>query len=113
MKDQSTKYEFFNVSPFHPWTAKRHGVIGRGFTQSEALMDLELRLARASEPEIPEPCTDEAYEAGCTCSVPFAGAHDIDPPEPKRDRHCPLHGSAPDPDDYYDRLRDDRLTGDR
>jgi hypothetical protein len=26
----------------------------------------------------------------------------IDPPEPVVDRNCPLHGSAPDPDDARD-----------
>lgn len=46
--------------------------------------------------EHPEPCTAEAYRMGCTCRVPFAGPTDIDPPEPKIDQWCPLHGRDPD-----------------
>ena len=61
--------------------------------------------------EKPEPCTDEAREAGCTCFIPTAGAHDLDPPEPKRDKHCPLHGWARDPDDAYEEWRERRDEG--
>lgn len=59
--------------------------------------------------DVPDPCTEEAHEQGCTCYVPTATAYDFDPPEPKIDRYCPLHGWAPDPDDERDRRRDDAL----
>lgn len=55
----------------------------------------------------PDPCTADAIEQGCTCHVPSATAYDFDPPEPKRNKHCPLHGWAPDPDEAYERMRDD------
>lgn len=58
--------------------------------------------------DVPEPCTEEANAQGCTCDIPFAGPTDIDPPEPRRDKHCPLHGYAPDPDDERDRQRERR-----
>ena len=61
--------------------------------------------------DIPDMCTAEAQDMGCTCYVPHAGPQDIDPPEPKLDRDCPVHG---DPDRYdrqRDQRRDDRLTG--
>lgn len=46
--------------------------------------------------DTPEPCTEEAYKQGCTCHVPFAGPTAIDPPDPKIDKWCPLHGKDPD-----------------
>lgn len=61
-----------------------------------------------SRDDTPEPCTEEAQEQGCTCRIPFATAYDIDPPEPRRDKHCPLHGWAPDPDDARERMEEDR-----
>jgi len=58
---------------------------------------------------IADMCTEEAIEQGCTCSVPFASSYDIDPPEPRMDRYCPLHGNQTDPDDARDRQIDDDL----
>lgn len=56
-----------------------------------------------------DPCTEEAIKHGCSCSVPCARSTDIDPPEPRIDRNCPLHGNAPDPDAAYDAARDDAM----
>jgi len=44
----------------------------------------------------------------CICSTPFPGPTDIDPPEPKRDRTCPIHGDLAhtDPDSARERLRE-------
>jgi len=62
--------------------------------------------------EIPEPCTEDARDAGCTCRMETIHSHSIDPPEPIIDRHCPLHGKGErDPDYERDRRRDDRMTG--
>lgn len=58
--------------------------------------------------DVPDMCTEEAREQGCTCTIPFASAYDIDPPEPRADKHCPLHGWAPDPDQAYDQWRDEK-----
>lgn len=44
----------------------------------------------------PEMCSDEAIEMGCTCYVPHARSTDIDPPEPRRDQWCPVHGRDAD-----------------
>lgn len=60
------------------------------------------------ERDIPDPCTEEARYQGCTCSMPFVSSAAIDPPEPERDEHCPLHGRARDPDDALQELRDAR-----
>jgi hypothetical protein len=49
-----------------------------------------------------DPCSDEAREAGCTCRMEAVHSAMIDPPEPIVDRNCPLHGSAPNPDDARD-----------
>jgi len=50
--DRATQY-VRNTSSFgFPWTASRDGVTGQGFTQSEALMDLELRIAYQVRGEI-------------------------------------------------------------
>ena len=57
----------------------------------------------------PEMCSDEAREQGCTCHIPHAGPQDIDPPEPKRDRNCPVHGK--DWDAVREQRRDDKITG--
>jgi hypothetical protein len=53
----------------------------------------------------PDPCTDEAYELGCTCSIPFVHSNDIDPPEPRIDPWCPVHGHR-DPDRELQEQRD-------
>ncbi len=58
--------------------------------------------------DTPEPCTYEAYEQGCTCSIPIARSTDIDPPEPRINRRCPLHGDHRDPDDLREQRREDR-----
>jgi hypothetical protein len=42
----------------------------------------------------------------CTCGWTAVGATDIDPPEPKLNRDCPVHGI--DPDEAYERWRDER-----
>ena len=42
----------------------------------------------------------------CICSTPFPGPTDIDPPEPKRDRTCPIHGDLAHTDP--DRARDEK-----
>ena len=45
-----------------------------------------------AEGEDAEPCTEAARKAGCTCTVPLAHSASIDPPEPRIDRDCSLHG---------------------
>ena len=57
--------------------------------------------------DIPDPCTDEARDQGCICHMPVAALEDTDPPGPCRNKFCPLHGWAPDPDYEYERKRDD------
>jgi len=57
--------------------------------------------------DIPDPCTEEARDQGCICQMGIANSASIDPPEPSRNKYCPLHGWAPDPDDERDRKRDD------
>ena len=46
--------------------------------------------------ETPEPCTEEARAEGCTCRMSSVWATDINPPEIKVDKWCPLHGKEPD-----------------
>lgn len=46
--------------------------------------------------EKPEPCTDEARDAGCTCRLSTVNSATIDPPEPVLDEWCPVHGRDPD-----------------
>jgi hypothetical protein len=57
---------------------------------------------RLTEPEMG---TEEARLAGCTCGWTSVHPTDIDPPEPKLDRWCPIHGQ--DPDAEYERRRDE------
>jgi hypothetical protein len=57
---------------------------------------------RLTEPEMG---TEEAREAGCTCGWTTVHPTDIDPPEPKLDPWCPVHGR--DPDYEMERRRDD------
>ena len=47
----------------------------------------------------------------CTCRADPVSIVDIDPPEIRCNRNCPIHGI--DPDYERDRMIDDRLTGDR
>lgn len=54
-----------------------------------------------------DPCTDESRKHGCTCTMEHSHSASIDPPEPIVDSACPLHGNAPDPDEAYERMRDD------
>lgn len=54
---------------------------------------------------IPEPCTGEARDAGCTCRLSRVWSNDIDPPEPVINEWCPIHGR--DPDWELQKLRDD------
>lgn len=44
----------------------------------------------------------------CTCTARPVRADDIDPPEPQRDRTCPIHGDLKhvDPDAARERERD-------
>jgi hypothetical protein len=42
----------------------------------------------------------------CTCGWTSVHATDIDPPEPKLNKNCPVHGR--DPDEAYERWRDER-----
>jgi hypothetical protein len=55
----------------------------------------------------PDPCTEEANDLGCTCTVPLAWSNAIDTPEPRIAKDCPLHGWAPDPDDARQAAIDD------
>lgn len=56
----------------------------------------------------PDPCTEDARAQGCTCRVAYIWSNAIDPPEPVRDRNCPLHGCEPDPDEARERASEDR-----
>lgn len=62
--------------------------------------------------EASEPCTEGARRAGCTCTMETVHSASIDPPEPVRNRNCPLHGNlaARDPDYARDiAIEDNRL----
>jgi hypothetical protein len=57
--------------------------------------------------EIPEPCTEEAYELGCTCQmrpspIPRGEYAPLDPPEPRISRDCPVHGAPEDDRDRFE-----------
>lgn len=109
------------------------GPIGFGATESEAILELHMELGgdecpcdrdkvvdpqccaagmcvREEDPH-PDPCTEAAHRLGCTCRMETSHSASIDPPEPIMDRYCPLHGNAPDPDEAYDRARDDKMMG--
>lgn len=60
----------------------------------------EREAAEAEEAETPG--SEAAYRRGCTCRPRAVRPTDIDPPEVRRDRYCPLHGIDPD------RARDER-----
>lgn len=60
-----------------------------------------------SREHVPDPCTEEAREQGCSCTMSSVNSASIDPPHEVRDKYCPLHGWAPDPDEEYERQRDD------
>ena len=62
-----------------------------------------------AEGEDAEPCTEAARKAGCTCTIPAAHSASIDPPEPRIDRECPLHGRS-DPDAERQRRMDERIA---
>lgn len=70
-----------------------------------------------SDDEIPEPCTDAAMLAGCTCRLSAVHSASIDPPEPVLDINCPVHGKyrpgGIDPDDEADRRREDDSSRER
>lgn len=55
---------------------------------------------------VPEPCTSDARDQGCTCRMETVHSASIDPPEPILNEWCPLHGWR-DPDNERDALRDD------
>ena len=58
----------------------------------QAEMDeLEDYLEMLEDPGLLEPCSSVARAAGCICTL-RSGSPDY-PPEPRRSRHCPLHGS--------------------
>jgi hypothetical protein len=54
-------------------------------------------------------------EDECICITPSAGPTDIDPPTPRRNKHCPVHGNkaARDPDAAYEEMRDRQFEDDR
>ena len=52
--------------------------------------------------EAQEPGSEAAYRRGCTCRARAVRPTDIDPPDIRRNRNCPLHGIDPD------RARDER-----
>lgn len=54
----------------------------------------------------PDPCTQEARDQGCTCTMEHSHSASIDPPEPIPNKYCPLHGWAQDPDDALDEQRE-------
>jgi hypothetical protein len=56
--------------------------------------------------DIPDPCTAEAREQDCTCTMESVNSASIDPPEPVTDPFCPLHGYR-DADRERDAQRDD------
>ena len=58
---------------------------------------------------IPDPCTQAARNEGCICTMPFVHSAQIDPPEPRVHKDCPLHGWAPDPDDARQQRIDDEM----
>lgn len=53
-----------------------------------------------------DPCTDEAIDDGCTCTMGYAHSASIDPPEAIIDPWCPLHGGR-DPDREREQARDE------
>ena len=55
-----------------------------------------------------EPCTQDAINLGCICTIPIAGPTDIDPPEPRRNIHCPLHGHPDREYEHEDKLERER-----
>lgn len=82
----------------------------RDLTQAVCILEARLRDARADEPlSAEDPCTDEARENGCICRLSYVWSNDIDPPEPVIARDCPLHGYAPDPDEWLQQKRDDQI----
>lgn len=54
----------------------------------------------------PDPCTQEAHNEGCTCTLSSVNSASIDPPHEIIDPWCPLHGHR-DPDAEYEAARDD------
>lgn len=73
--------------------------VGRGATEEEAIQDLCDQVF-----ELPEPCTQVAYDLGCTCRMSTVNSASIDPPEPIVNEWCPVHGR--DPDQELQRRRD-------
>lgn len=51
------------------------------------------------------PCTQEAITEGCTCHWSSVNSATLDPPHEVIDKHCPLHGYAPDLDEEYEAWR--------
>ena len=60
-------------------------------------------------PHVPDPCTQEARDQGCICTLSSVNSATIDPPHEVIDRWCPLHGSHEDPDAAYEQARDDAI----
>lgn len=46
-------------------------------------------------------CECESCMAWCICTMSSVNSASIDPPEPIRNRNCPVHGSPVDPSDAY------------
>lgn len=57
---------------------------------------------------VPDPCTEEAREQGCTCYLSPVNSASIDPPHEMIHPWCPLHGHR-DADAEYERARDDAV----
>ena len=66
---------------------------------------------RYKRDDVPEMCSPEAYALGCICRLRPAWPTDISPPEPQRNRYCPVH-SGYDPDYERDRKIDEKLERD-
>jgi len=60
---------------------------------------------------MPDPCTEEARDEGCTCGWSSVNSASIDPPHEVINKNCPLHGNeaARDPDAAYEQKRDDAV----
>ncbi len=52
------------------------------------------------------PCSEAARREGCTCTMSHVHSASVDPPEPRIDQCCPLHGR--DPDAEREKRRDDQ-----
>ena len=67
-------------------------------------------LPEGADEEDMAPGGEIACENGCTCRARPVRPTDIDPPEVTVDKWCPVHGL--DPDEEYERRRDERMERD-